>query len=85
MSPQDLQNWVAIYVATFCCSIVALVASVISIGLELVKERAWNSVHTARDAILFVPRIWWRWQQRYLMASPVTIGIVTWFAFTLRW
>lgn len=85
MSPHDLHNWLALYVATFCCSIAALVASVISIGIELAKERIWTTVHTARDAILFLPKIWWRWQQRYLLGSPVTIGIVAWFAVSLRW
>lgn len=85
MSPHDLQNWVALYVATFFCSIVALAASVVSIGIELLRERVWSTVRTPRDVIVFVPKIWWRWQQRYLMGSPVTIGIVAWFALSLRW
>lgn len=85
MSPHDLQNWVALYVATFCCSVAAMIASVTSIAVELAKERAWTTIHTPRDAILFVPRIWWRWQQRYLLAAPCTVGIVTSFAISLRW
>ena len=85
MTHAELSNWIALYVATFCCCVVALATSVGSIAIEMVREKAWTSVRSPRDAILFIPKTWWRWQQRYLLSTPVTLAIVGWFATTLRW
>jgi hypothetical protein len=34
---------------------------------------------------MFGPRLWWRWQKRYLTATPVILAIVVYYGFTLRW
>lgn len=85
MTPAELQNWIALYAATALCSTIAACLAMISVGRELIGERAWTRLFTPREAVLFVPRIWWRWQKRYLTAAPVTLAIVAGFALTLHW
>lgn len=81
----EIANWIAIYVAAgLCCGI----AMVLSVGVTLHgmwRDRAWNDVRSVRGAALFVPKTWWRWQKLYFLSTPVTLGIVLWFALTLSW
>jgi hypothetical protein len=38
-----------------------------------------------KGAALLLPRIWWRWQKLYLLSTPVTLGIIGYFAASLSW
>ncbi|MDO6414421.1 hypothetical protein Q4F19_08510 [Sphingomonas sp. BIUV-7] len=86
-TPLELQNWLAIYAATFACCVIALTLSTASVGYELYRERIWSTidVRSPRTMLLFVPKIWWRWQRRYFLSTPVTLAIVSWFGATLSW
>ena len=42
MSANELNNWIAIYVATGACCLIAFSSSVTTVGIELVRERAWR-------------------------------------------
>lgn len=75
----------SIYLATAICCAIALVLSVASVGHELVKERAWvEATSSWKNVVLFAPRVWWRWQKRYLLSTPVTLAIVAYYGTTLN-
>ena len=81
----ELANWMALYVAAGSCCVIAMALSCATTMVEVVRERGWSSVNSLRSAILFVPKIWWRWQKLYLTSMPVTLGIVILFATSMRW
>ena len=84
-SPVEIANWIAIYLAAALCCGIAMVLSV-SITLHgLWQDKAWQEVRTVRGAALFLPRAWWRWQKLYLLSTPVTLAIVSYFAATMSW
>jgi hypothetical protein len=76
LTQMEIANWLAIYVGVGLCCALAVSLSVGVLLGQLVQERG---------AALFLPRTWWRWQKLYLLSTPVTLGIVAWFAATLRW
>jgi hypothetical protein len=81
----ELANWAALYAATAMCCAIALALSIVGAGVQVCRERAWEEVRSVRQAILFVPKLWWLWQRLYFRATPVIIAIVGGFAMTLRW
>ena len=85
LTSEQLSNWLSLYAAAGICAVLATFAAAISIGLQLVREREWEQVRDARSALLFVPKLWVRWQLRYLTATPVILAIVIYYATTLRW
>jgi len=85
MTHAEIGNWLAVYAATGVYCTYAMVLSISTIGLELYRERAWQSIDGVRSAAVLIPRIWWRWQKRYLLSTPVTLAIVGAFALTLDW
>ena len=85
LSTNEISNWIAIYVATGICCVLALSLSVATVGFEVTRERAWRQIDGWRSLLLFGPKLWWRWQKRYLLSTPVTLSIVGWFAATLDW
>jgi hypothetical protein len=85
MTQIEVENWVSIYAATSACCMFALILSVVTVGIEALRERRWHDIHDLRSLVLFGPKLWWRWQKRYLLSTPVTLVIVGWFAATLDW
>ena len=85
MTQAEIANWIAVYAATGICCAFALILSVTTVGCELIRERAWKTVTNWPSAVLIVPKVWWRWQKRYLFSTPVTLAIVGAFAATLDW
>lgn len=85
LSPVEIANWIAIYLAAAMCCAIAMVLSVSVAAHGLWRERAWEEARTVRGAALFLPKAWWRWQKLYFLSTPVTLGIVGWFAATLSW
>jgi hypothetical protein len=85
LTANEINNWIAIYAATAICCGLAFVLSVSTVGTEVWKERSWREVRTVRSVLLFGPKLWWRWQKRYLFSTPATLAIVSWFALTLDW
>lgn len=85
MAVVNFENWAALYAATAACCVIAALLAAITVGMDLYRERPWDEFGTARGAILFVPRTWWRWQRRYLLATPVILVIVTMFGLSLDW
>ncbi len=85
LTPLEIANWSALYVATaLCCVIAATLASGTLIS-QLVHDRPWRNVATFRDAAVLMPKTWWRWQKLYLLSTPVTLAIVGAFALSLPW
>jgi hypothetical protein len=85
LSPIEISNWIAIYLAAGLCCTIAMMLSV-SVTLHgLWKDRAWAEVATLKGAVLFLPKAWWRWQKLYLLSTPVTLGIVGYFAASMAW
>lgn len=84
-SPVEIANWVAIYLAAAICCGMAVILSVSVTGHGIWRDRAWQELRTVRGAVLFLPKVWWRWQKLYLLSTPVTLGIVSYFAATMFW
>lgn len=85
MSAHDLQLWMSLYAATAVCCAIAMALSVSRVGVLLYRERIWARTHGLKAWVLLGPQIWWRWQKTYLLTTPVTLGIVAAFAFSLPW
>jgi len=85
MTPHDFQLWMSLYAATGVCCAIATVLSVTRVAFQLVREQIWQTTIGWRAWALLGPRIWWRWQKTYLLSTPVTLGIVAAFAFSLPW
>lgn len=81
----EIENWTALYVAAGVCCTIAMVISVTVTALQVCRERIWNDVRTRRQAMIFLPRLWWRWQKLYFLSTPVTLSTVAAFAFSLQW
>lgn len=81
----EIANWIAIYLAAGTCCAIAMVLSV-SVTLHgLWQDKAWQDVRSVRGAVLFLPKAWWKWQKLYLLSTPVTLIIVSYFAATMTW
>ena len=85
MSEAEIANWIALYTATGLCCGIAMVLSVLVLSARLLREKIWRDFHSTKDVVLFVPRVWWRWQKLYLFSTPVTLGVVGFFGLTLSW
>ena len=85
MTANDVNNWIAIYLLTFYLSAVCAILSAITITVELYRERVWHTLDNTKNILLFLPRIWWRWQKRYLLGTPVILAIVLAFSIRLTW
>ena len=85
LTPNEIGNWTAVYAATAACCAFALLLSVATVSIEIARERGWQSVCNLQSATIFGAKLWWRWQKRYLLSTPVTLSIVGWFAATLDW
>lgn len=85
MTGIELTNWTALYAATASLCAIAFAMSIITVAIECLRERVWLSGGGPRGALLFLPKLWWRWQQRYLLGTPAILAIVGWFALTLDW
>lgn len=88
-SEGEIANWIAIYLAAAMCCAIAMAMSVsVSVSVTvhgLYRDKAWEDVRSVRGAVLFLPKVWWRWQKLYLLSTPVTLGIVSYFAATMTW
>lgn len=60
-----------------------MILSISTVGNELYRERIWRMAANGRSAALLIPKIWWRWQKRYLFSTSVTLAIISVFALTL--
>ncbi len=49
------------------------------------NDGIWQDARSVKGAALLLPRIWWRWQKLYLLSTPVTLGIIGYFAASLSW
>jgi len=85
MTTTELANWMAIYAATGLCCMFAFALSVTTVGIEVIREKPWRSIRGWKAIALFGPKLWLRWQKRYLFSTPVTLAIVGWFSATLDW
>jgi hypothetical protein len=85
MTAADIHNWVAIYLATFMLAVVAAFLAATTVAVELIRERFWRSLNSPKDWLLFAPRVWWRWQKRYLLGTPMILLMVGIFAANLDW
>ena len=85
MSDAEIVNWAALYAATGLTCFIALVLSGSVVLVQLLRERFWRRLGSARAVALFLPGTWWRWQKLYLTGTPVILGILGFFALTLEW
>ena len=82
---KQLTNWLSLYVATGVCAALAAFGALVSVGSEVIRRREWRDIDGARAAAMVVPQLWWRWQKRYLTATPVILAIAAYYAASLNW
>jgi hypothetical protein len=73
-----LANGLSLYAATGLCAAFAALSAVgaaVSVGIEVTRNRKWNELQSLRSVALFGPCLWWRWQTRYVTATPVILAI----------
>ena len=85
MDPIELKAWMASYAAMFLLCSIAFALSVAVALTTAARDQVWLDVRGVRGTILFLPKLWWRWQKAYITAAPATLGILLWYASTLRW
>lgn len=85
VSAHDLSLWMSLYAATSLCCAIAVVLSVSYLGVCIAREKPWQTTSGWKAWLLLCPILWWRWQKTYLLTTPVTLGIVTLFSFSLPW
>jgi hypothetical protein len=85
LPPEQMANWLSLYAATGLCAALAGLGAAIAVGHEVIRNREWRDLESLRLLAMFGPRLWWRWQKRYLTATPVILAIVVYYGFTLRW
>lgn len=85
MTANDVTNWVGVYLLTFILCMVCASLAAITVTIELLRERFWRSLNSTPAYLLIVPKIWWRWQKRYLLGTPVILAVVLAFGLSLRW
>lgn len=83
MTSIEISNWVSVYLATAIWCAFAISLTTTSFALEMLQKRFWRQPWSRTGAL--VPRTWWRWQRRYFLSTPVTLGIVGSFAASLSW
>lgn len=84
-TPAQIHNWLSLYAATGICAAIASVLAAASIAFDVVRFRELAKVQGALEVFLLVPHLWWRWQKRYLTATPVILAIVAFYAAGLHW
>lgn len=85
LPPEHMANWLSLYAATGLCAALAGLGAAIAVTHEVIRTREWEDLTGLRSLAMFGPRLWWRWQKRYLTATPVILVIVVYFGFTLHW
>jgi hypothetical protein len=85
LPPEQLANWLTLYMATGICTALAAFGAALAVGGEIIRGREWRGIRGGRAAAIYVPHLWWRWQKRYLTATPVILAIVAYYAASLRW
>jgi hypothetical protein len=85
LPPEQMANWLSLYAATGLCAALAGFGAAVAVGIEVVRNREWSQLDSVKSMAWFGPRLWWRWQKRYLTATPVILAIVVYYGFTLHW
>jgi hypothetical protein len=85
LSQVEIANWIAIYLAAAMCCAIAMAMSMSVTVHGLYRDKVWEDFRSVRVAMTFLPKAWWRWQSLYLLSTPVTLGIVSYFAATMTW
>lgn len=80
LSAAELANWLSLYVATAVMAAIAAGLAGVAVSVDLYRERRWQELSTLRGALLFAPKLWWRWQKRYLLATPVILAVVVYYS-----
>jgi hypothetical protein len=85
MSLHEIANWTALYLATFICSAITLTLTSIAWMHFVAITAPWRELATWHGRLLFLPKLWWKWQKLYLSGTPVILMIVVYFAATMAW
>lgn len=85
MTEVQLLNWQALYLATAIICVVAASLAAATLTYQIAQEQPWRKPITWQAALLALPRLWWRWQRLYWLATPVILAIVTAFGLSLDW
>ncbi len=85
LPPNQLANWLSLYVATGICAALSAFGAAAMLGHEVVRDREWHALQGWQAVLLFAPKLWWRWQKKYLTGTPVILAIVGYFAASLHW
>ena len=85
MTETQIQHWIALYLATgIACGIAALL-SALTLVCQILQGRSSALPDSWAAGFRILPRLWWRWQKLYWLATPVILAIVIGFAASLDW
>lgn len=85
MTELHLLNWQALYLATVIICLIAAGLATTTLAVQIAREKPWRSIVSWQQALLIGPRLWWRWQKLYWLATPVILAIVIAFGLSLSW
>lgn len=85
MSPLHIANWTSLYLATFILCTMTMTFSLIVWSHFVVTTAPWRELGSWRGRLLFLPKLWWKWQKLYLTGTPVILAVVAYFAASLDW
>jgi hypothetical protein len=85
MTALEIANWTSLYLATFILCGLTMILSLILWGHFVVTTAPWRGLATWHGRLLFIPKLWWKWQKLYLSGTPVILLVVAYFAANLNW
>ncbi|RYF08514.1 MAG: hypothetical protein EOO77_25075 [Oxalobacteraceae bacterium] len=85
LSQVEIANWSDIYLAAAIWFAIAVAREVSVMVQGLYQDKAWEDVRSVRGGAPFLPKAWMRWQKLYLLSTPATLGIVSYYAATMTW
>ena len=75
ISAVALQTWVSLYFAVGICALLCAILAAVMTTAEIWRGTWRPNVSTPKDMVLALPRLWLRWQVKYLTGAPVILVI----------
>ncbi|MEE4208892.1 MAG: hypothetical protein V2I43_06470 [Parvularcula sp.] len=80
MRAEALVAWTSLYIAVGCMALICAGLAAVLTAWEW-RSGAWHAARaTLPEKVLFVPKLWLRWQLNYLKGAPAIIAIALFYA-----
>lgn len=85
MTAVELSNWISLYAAAFVLTSLCAGLTTVVWVVEVFQTSPWKQAQSLGAKALFLPKLWWLWQKRYLSGTPVILAILAVFGLSLSW